>query len=106
LDEKNSSTPTLKNGERVVENDLDKASLLNKYFANVLINLANYIDDDISMFDGINQLLCPENFCLHAERVRFLLSLDIKKANGWNGKTHPWICVETICINLSSYHLQ
>jgi len=60
LTKKNSSIPTLKNGERGVENDLDKATLLNNYFSHQSVSPLS--DDDISILvlDSINLLLCHE----------------------------------------------
>ena len=81
LTKKNSSIPTLKNGERVVENDLDKATLLNSY-----LSVSPLTDDDIAMFDSTNPLLCREEFlCTEDEVIEMLLSLDTKKANGQDG---------------------
>ena len=87
LTKKNSSIPTLKNGERVVENVLDKATLLNSYFSQCFNqSVSPLTDDDISMFDSTNPLLFPEEFlCTEDEVLEMLLSLDTKKANGRDG---------------------
>ena len=87
LTKKTSSIPILKDGEKVVENDLDKATLLNNYFSQCFNqSVSPLTDDDISMFDSINLLLCPEEFlCTEDEVLELLLSLDTKKANGRDG---------------------
>ena len=68
----------------LVENDLDKATLLNSYFSQCFNQTVSPLtDDDISMFDSTNSFLCPEEFlCTEDEVLAMLLSLDTKKANG------------------------
>ena len=86
LSKKNSSIPTLKNRETVVENDLDKVTLLNRYFHQCFNqSVSPLTDNNISMFDSTNPLLCPEEFlCTEDEVLEMLLSLDTKKGNGWD----------------------
>ena len=70
--------------ETVVENDFDKATLLNRYFSQSFNqSVSPLTDDNISMSDSTNPLLCPEEFlCTEDEVLEILLSLDTKKANG------------------------
>ena len=56
FDQENSSIPTLKNGEKVVENDLDKATLLNNYFSQCFNqSVSPLTDDDISILPVVKQ---------------------------------------------------
>ena len=79
LTKKNSSIPTPKNGERVVENDFDKVTYLAENYFSKCFNqsVSPLTDDDVSMFDSINLLLCPEEL-LHTEDevLEMLLSVD------------------------------
>ena len=87
MTKKSSSIPTFKNGERIVENDLDKVTLLNSYFSQCFNqSVSPLTDNDISVFDSTNPFLCPEEFlCTEDEVLEMLLSLDTKKANGRDG---------------------
>ena len=87
MTKKNSSIPSLKDGGIAVESDLDKAALLNRYFSKCFNQSVPPLnDEDILEFSSIDPLLCPEEFlCTEHEVFEMLSSLDIKKANGWDG---------------------
>ena len=76
------------NGTRILENDREKASLLNSYYSqcfNQSVPPLKFNDDDIIVFD-LNLLQCPEELLFSEEEVfEMLLSLDTKKANTWDG---------------------
>ena len=87
MTKKNSSIPSLKDGGIAVESDLDKTALLNRYFSKCFNQSVPPLNnEDILEFSSIDPLLCPEEFlCTEHEVFEMLSSLDIKKANGWDG---------------------
>jgi len=53
------------------------------YFSQCFNQSVSPLTDDISMFDSINLLLCPEEFlCTEDKVLEMLVSLDTKKASG------------------------
>ena len=81
---KTAALPISRFGERVVENDLDQATMLNNYFCPCFdqsahlriiwhLNVWHYQSTSVSFLST------------ESEIFEMLLSLDTKRANGWNG---------------------